>query len=249
MIEDRRALAEQIVQLAWLDLPPYDRELLESIGASQWTVTTAALGNVVEDLLRSAGSQHLPPGGVTALDRSAGVWIADLRLVVINALHPALAGLDHHSYEQMVARVAWHEWAHALAVVRATRDDVAAGARLMDLAPAGVARFVRRGGYRASEYTHELVAEIYPILMSRRRRGQRGQPGWLHDEIYELVQEGERMERVGPARRDMSSPTRSRPRKSLPWKPNCCVAKGLTLRGPDSATPTATQNARSRARR
>ena len=107
--------------------------------------------------------------------------------MLINASHPALAELDDRSYEQMVARVAWHEWAHALSVVRATRDDVAAGARLLDLAPGAVARFVRRGDDRASEYTHELVAEIYAILMSRRRRGQSGQPGWLHDEIYELV--------------------------------------------------------------
>ena len=152
MIEDRRELAERIVQLAWLDLPLYDRELLESIGASQWAVTSAALGTVVEDLLRSAGSPCLPPGGATVLDRAAGVWIAELRLVLINASHPALAELEDGSYEQMVARVAWHEWAHAL-----------------------------------SEYTHELVAEIYAILMSRRRRGQSGQPGWLHDEIYELV--------------------------------------------------------------
>jgi hypothetical protein len=37
---DRVALAEQIVRLAWRDLPAYDRELLQNIGASQWQVTT-----------------------------------------------------------------------------------------------------------------------------------------------------------------------------------------------------------------
>jgi len=36
-------------------------------------------------------------------------------------------------------------------------------------------------------FTHELVAEIYALLMSRRRRGQAGQPAWLDHEIYELV--------------------------------------------------------------
>jgi len=52
---------------------------------------------------------------------------------------------------------------------------------------AGVSAIVRRGGYLRGEYTHELVAETYALLMPRRRRGQTGQPAWLDDEIYELV--------------------------------------------------------------
>jgi hypothetical protein len=139
------------------------------------------------DLLRSAGYARLSHGAVRDLDAAAGVWIAELRLVVISAAHEPLVELDERTYEAMLARVAWHEWAHALSVVRATREDVAAGQRLLDLAPPGVRDFVRRGGYRRSEYTHELVAEIYALLMSRRRRGQTGQPPWLHDEIYDLV--------------------------------------------------------------
>jgi len=125
--------------------------------------------------------------GVAELDIAAGAWISQLRQVAINAAHPALADLDDRSYEAMLARIAWHEWAHALAVVRATRDDIADGERLLQLVPADVRAFVRRGDYRRSEYTHELVAEIYALLMSRRRRGQTGQPPWLDDEIYELV--------------------------------------------------------------
>jgi hypothetical protein len=183
----RSDLAEQIVRFAWRDLAEQDRQLLQNIGASQWQITTDALGQVVDDLLRSAGSARLPLAAAAELDRSAGIWIAELRLVVINAAHPALSDLDDPSYEAMLARIAWHEWAHALAVVRADRDDVAAGERLVALAPEGVARFIRRAGYRRSEYTHELVAEIYALLMSRRRRGQTGQPKWLDDEIYELV--------------------------------------------------------------
>jgi hypothetical protein len=118
---------------------------------------------------------------------AVGVWISQLRLVVINAQQPALADLDTNTYEAMLARVAWHEWAYALSVVRATCEDILAGEDLLQLAPAGVREFVRRGGYRRSEYAHELVAEIYALLMSRRRRGQTGQPAWLHDEIYALV--------------------------------------------------------------
>jgi hypothetical protein len=183
----RAALAEQIVRSAWRDLPAYDRELLQNIGASQWQVTTHDLGRVVDDLLRSAGHAGLRPKDASALDDAVGVWIAQLRLVLINAAHHALEDLDDPSYEAMLARIAWHEWAHALSVVRATRDDIADGERLLALAPDGVADVVRRGGYRRVEYTHELVAEIYALLMSRRRRGQRGQPSWLGGEIYDLV--------------------------------------------------------------
>lgn len=185
---DRRSeRAEQIVRHAWRDLPANDQRLLETIGASQWMITVAALGHAVDDLLQTAGYAPLDRRARRGLDAAAGVWIAELRLVVINAAHRALANLDERTYEAMLARVAWHEWAHALSIVRATHDDISAGERLLARAPAGVVDFVRRGGYRRSDYTHELVAEIYALLMSRRRRGQTGQPAWLDDEIYELV--------------------------------------------------------------
>jgi hypothetical protein len=90
-------------------------------------VTSSALGRAVHDLLRSAGYPGLQASDVLALHDAAGVWIAELRLVVINAAHHALKDLDDASYEAMLARIAWHEWAHALSVVRATRDDVADG--------------------------------------------------------------------------------------------------------------------------
>ncbi|MDX6707189.1 MAG: hypothetical protein QOI48_3035 [Solirubrobacteraceae bacterium] len=156
--------AERIIRNAWQDLPAYDRCLLETIGASQWTIATAPLGSVIHDLLRSAGYARLDGHAVRDLDLAVGVWISQLRLVVINAQHPALADLDTNTYEAMLARVAWHEWAHALSVVRATRGDILAGEDLLQLAPAGVREFVRRGGYRRSEYAHELVAEIYALV-------------------------------------------------------------------------------------
>jgi hypothetical protein len=89
--------------------------------------------------------------------------------------------------EYAVARVAWHEWGHALAFHQATESDVAAGSRLLDLAPAPLAANIRAAGYRQREYTHEIVAEVYALLLARRRRGVTGQPSWLHREIYELV--------------------------------------------------------------
>jgi hypothetical protein len=173
--------------LAWTELPALDRQLLVSIGASQWEVGTQALGCRASDLLSSADMVALPAQAIAELDRAVGVWIAQLRVVLINCAHPALEDLDERTYEAMLARVAWHEWAHALAVARAGWDDVAAGERLLARAPEGIRGFIRQAGYRRGEYTHELVAEIYALLMSRRRRGQTGQPAWLDDEIYELV--------------------------------------------------------------
>ena len=121
------------------------------------------------------------------LDRALGAWIERLRIVVIDAGHPALVGLDDHSYEAMLVRTFWHEWGHALSLARATAADVAAGEQLVNLAPAGVGEYIRSAGYRQSQYTHEVIAEIYALLMARRRRGEAGQPAWLDDEIHELV--------------------------------------------------------------
>ena len=182
----RTMLAERSVRSACAILRPMTASCCRT-SARRSGRSREALGGVVDDLLRSAGLAGLRQRDVRSLDDAAGVWIQELRLVLVNAGHHALAELDDATYEAMLARIAWHEWAHALSVVRATADDVANGERLLDLAPAGVANVIRRGGYRRSEYTHELVAEIYALLMSRRRRGQRGQPSWLGDEIYDLV--------------------------------------------------------------
>ena len=82
---DRTMRAERSVRSAWRDLPAYDRELLQNIGASQWQVTREALGGVVDDLLRSAGLGGLRQRDVRSLDGAAGVWIQELRLVLVNA--------------------------------------------------------------------------------------------------------------------------------------------------------------------
>lgn len=72
-------------------------------------------------------------------------------------------------------------------MARCSRDDVAAGTRLLGLAPAGIREGIRRAGYGSTDYTHELVAEIYALLMARRQRKASGRPPWLSDEIYSLV--------------------------------------------------------------
>jgi len=175
------------VQLAWRDLPSAHRQLLESVGAGQRRVVDQPLGMLVDDLLSSAGFATVSHRDRLELDRAAGVWVQQLQVVVIDAGHPALAELDDLTFEAMIARIAWHEWGHALSVVRTTADEVSAGGRLLDLAPEGVREGIRRGGYRHREYTYEVLAELYALLMSRRRRGQTGQPPWLHNELYELL--------------------------------------------------------------
>ena len=183
----RLARAIELADLAWRDLPAAHRALLESVGASQYRVVDRPLGAVANDMLCSAGERCLSNRLREELDIAVGVWVPALRVVLVNAHHHALDGLDENSFEAMIVRTAWHEWGHALSVSRATAADVAAGADLVKLAPHGIAEFIRSGQYRRNEYTHELIADTYALLMGRRRRGQRGRPPWLAEEIYNLV--------------------------------------------------------------
>jgi hypothetical protein len=66
---------------------------------------------------------------------------------------------------------------------------VADGARLLQLAPDGIQNSIRNAGYGERQYTHEVIAETYALVMLRRLAGGSGQPSWLSDEIYELLTE------------------------------------------------------------
>lgn len=178
----------RVVTLAWKDLPADQRALLESIGASRCEVTSGSIGQLVDDLLISAGKRKLPPARRRELDEALGTWIPQLRLVVINASHSAFAGLDDASYEESLARVAWHEWGHALSLDRADEEDMRRGGELLSMAPKGISEVVREGNYRATEITHELIAEVYALLMARRRRGVGGKPPWLETDLWRIVQ-------------------------------------------------------------
>jgi hypothetical protein len=121
------------------------------------------------------------------LDDALAVWIPDIRVVLIDAGHTELEGLDRPVLERVIARLAWHEWGHALSLHRCSPEDLAAGHRLLKLAPEGVREVIRAARYRPKEYTHELVAEIYAMLIGRHRHNLVGRPEWLNDEIYKLV--------------------------------------------------------------
>lgn len=179
--------AARAVKSAWTALPQAHRNLLCEVGASQWTVVEQALGPPVHRLLRSAGLEGLSERERDQLERALAVWVPVLRLVAFNAHHPALSGLSASAFERLIARTAWHEWGHALSIVRCTSEDIASGARLIELAPTSVRTSIRAAGYRPYQYTHELVAEIYALLIERHRRDELGRPRWLNQEIYDLV--------------------------------------------------------------
>jgi len=178
---------QRIVRSAWRELPRGDRNLLEAIGADQWQVCERPLGMVADEMLRSADCGSLPSSEIARANTAVALWVVDLRVVLINEGHDAFGGLDGASVVYNLSRVAWHEWGHALSLDRAEHGDIAAGESYLGMLPEGFAKLVRRAGYRPNEYTHEIVAEVYSMLIGRRRVGQTGRPPWLPEEIYELV--------------------------------------------------------------
>ena len=137
--------------------------------------------------MRSAGLRELAAATQLKLDLALGVWLQELRIILIDVGHPKLTGLDQATYEAFIMRTAWHEWGHALSVVRCSQEDVAAGLKLLERAPTGLRESIRQAGYRSTDYTHELVAETYALLLARHRRGATGRPSWLDSEIYNLM--------------------------------------------------------------
>jgi hypothetical protein len=174
--------------MAWRSLPSPHRRLLESIGASHRQAVSDPLGKVVDEYRRSADLPGISKGAQRRLDGALAVWVKDLRVVLINEAHPKLAGLSPAAREQVIARLAWHEWGHALSIERCSPEDVAQGDRLLKLAPPGVREVIRTAGYRRKDYAHEVIAETYALLMARRLREGSRQPPWLDDEIYNLLE-------------------------------------------------------------
>ncbi len=181
------ATTEELVQLAWDVLPSSHRQLLTQVGASQWEIVNQPLGRRTAELLRSAGSEVPSSAQTQADDQALGIWVPELRLVLINGAHPALLSADSSTREALLTWVAWHEWGHALSVTGRSSHDPGDGARLLALAPDGIRERIRQGNYPRREFIHELIAETYALLMRERIEGRAGQPPWLPNEIYELM--------------------------------------------------------------
>jgi hypothetical protein len=176
-----------LVQLAWDALPGSHRRLLTHVGASQWEVVNQGLGNAIDERLRSAGETAPSQEQTRAGNEALGMWVPELRLVLINEAHPALLTADLSTREALTTWVAWHEWGHALSVTNISSHDPGEGTRLLALAPDGIRERIRRGNYPRREYIHELIAETYALLMRERIEGRPGQPPWLPKEIYQLI--------------------------------------------------------------
>ena len=132
----------------------------------------------------------LAPPGLALSPRSApstGRFELSTVATLTGISRSALGPVRVAAPKEFLADVAWHEWAHALSVERCPAQYVEQGARLLELAPPAIAERIRKAGYREREFTHELIAETYSLLMQRRVRGQHGRPPWLHDEIYNLL--------------------------------------------------------------
>ena len=187
LTKDDLRRANETVRVAWDQLPVVHREFLEEIGASQWQVVNEPIGVAVNRFKESAGQGGLDSAARVGLEDAVAVWMPDIRIVLIDVGSSVLDGLDALVVDRMIARLAWHEWGHALSFDRCLPEDVVDGKRLLEMAPEGVRENIRRARYRPKEYTHEVVAEIYAMLIGRRRRNELGRPKWLDDEIYELV--------------------------------------------------------------
>ncbi len=181
------ATTRQLIQLAWDTLPASHRRLLEQIGASRWEIVDRPLGQVTRELLPEPGRRAPSKAQTEADNKALGIWVSELRLVLINEVHPALLGADHATRERLLTWVAWHEWGHALSVASNAPHDPDEGARLLALAPTGIRERIRRANYPRREYIHELIAETYALLMRASVEGRPGQPPWLPNEIYQLM--------------------------------------------------------------
>jgi hypothetical protein len=137
---------DQLVQLAWDALPAAHRRLLTQIGASEWEVVSVGLGHAVDDRVRSSGGSPATPPRIAADNKALGIWVPELRLVLINETHPQLENASAETREELITNVAWHEWGHALSVT-GPPHDLSEGDRLLAMAPAGIRERIRRGDY------------------------------------------------------------------------------------------------------
>jgi len=134
------------------------------------------------------------PPTPSELEGVVAVWLPDHPVVAFNGalLRRALDGADLsvHAQQATIDRVAWHEYGHALSVVRATPELRATGPRLVDLLPAGLRRTIDYpGGYRRGQVFDEVIANVYALMIDRVvRNNDYGVPTFLHRDVVEAFQ-------------------------------------------------------------
>jgi hypothetical protein len=66
-------------------------------------------------------------------------------------------------------------------------EDLAAGQKLLKTLLSGLADTSRLAGYLNRQYTHAVLAEVYPLLLVRRRKGVIGRPHRGSDDANDLM--------------------------------------------------------------
>lgn len=175
------------VRWARTQLPGSHRQLLEELRVQETAIDVWPSG--VLDLYRSL--RETPPRE-RGIARAAAVWLDELRTVAFNArfFESATRGLSHEWRRTLVAGIAWHEYGHALSLVRSTADQRRDGPRLHELLPAGLkGQIDYPQSYRAREVFDEVVAGVYALMISRIRACGYGFPDFLQPDITNAFQE------------------------------------------------------------
>lgn len=174
------------IRLARRELPGSHRGLLD-----QLNVQEAAIDDWpqhVIDFYRTVKEE--PPNG-SELENAAAVWLQERRTVAFNAplIEAALAGLDASTQRLLLQSVAWHEYGHALSLMRSTAEQRADGPRLLSLLTEGLRGAIRPDDYRPSQLFDEIIATLYALMVGRIREHGYGVPEFLHPDLFAAFQE------------------------------------------------------------
>jgi phage tail protein X len=184
--DDLQRLLKEI-QAARAALPPEHRELLDQLGVQE-----AAIDDWPDGVIDLYATLREPTPTPQELQGAAATWLNELRTVAFNApavLHVS-RDLDEPSRRTIVARIAWHEYGHALSVTRATHEHRKRGPELLALLPEGLQETIDYPGrYRTNQVFDEIVATIYSVIVGRVRDNGYFCPHYLHADIFDAFRE------------------------------------------------------------
>jgi hypothetical protein len=167
-------------------LPASHRGILQQIGVQDAVVYDWPTG--VQALYETL--REIPPNTLD-LSEAVAVWLPGLRVVAYNGLllDHALgdADLTNPTRQTTVDNIAWHEYGHALSVVRASPEDRREGPRLVELLPPGLRQAIAYpGGYRDAQVFDEVIANVYALMVSRAvHHDDYVVPDFIHRDVYD----------------------------------------------------------------
>ena len=168
------------------ELPQSHRALLDQLHVQDAVVDDWPDG--VIDLYTTL--RERPPDR-SLVANAAAVWLQERSTVAFNAplLRAVVHGLNESSMRAMIHPLVWHEYGHALSLMRATADHRVSGPYLVGLLPDGLRPAVIAGGYARLEIFDELVATLYALMIGRIRDCGYGAPDFLHSSVFAAFQE------------------------------------------------------------